>query len=220
MTTETVTREQFATAVLERSSGVWPVNNNNLDALVAQQLAEGSHAEFNPDDTEEGGEPGETDYNSAGVKDYPNMAEGVDAMYRTLTNGDYPQIEDALARGNSAQNVANAWAQSKWGTENFDHILVEVEANRATYYNQLVDGTEPLTSGPVDGPTPTTEQPPLTNPAFLENVAAATFALQNSIDKLGSLPINNAEALADDLSYATFQATTAIQKVKAAQEQL
>jgi hypothetical protein len=44
--------------------------------------------------------PGSTTYNSAGVQNYPNAQEGVQATVNTLTNGNYPCIVAALKSGN------------------------------------------------------------------------------------------------------------------------
>lgn len=44
-------------------------------------------------------EPGSTTYNSAGVQNYPNAAEGIAALRTTLLNGRYPGIVAALRSG-------------------------------------------------------------------------------------------------------------------------
>lgn len=147
------TRVQFATAVLQGLQAAGheaPVTTSNLDGLVAQQVAENTTAEFNPMATEEI-EPGDTDFNSAGVKDYPTMEEGVAASVATLVNGRYPRTLDAIAKGNSAVNIANAWASEPWGTENFTSTVEEVQTNRQAFYDENINGTTNATE---------TDQPP------------------------------------------------------------
>ncbi len=51
-----------------------------------------------------------------GVKNYATYQDGIDANAHALMNGRYPNILDALRAGNSATAVAQAIANSPWGT--------------------------------------------------------------------------------------------------------
>jgi hypothetical protein len=107
-------------------------NNNVLYALVAWAWAEGSEARWNPWDTEENW-PGATDYNRAGVKDYPSEEIGLAAWWKTLTNGYYRSVLIALQAGTSSELIATAIAKSPWGTEPFVPLCVEVQDNWVKY---------------------------------------------------------------------------------------
>lgn len=148
------TRSEFASGVLaelQNRGHEAPGTTANIDGLVAQQKAENTGAEFNPMATTEP-EPGASNFNPAGVKDYPSLEEGIKASVDTLLNGDYQGILDALATGNSAQNLANAWAHSPWGTEPFADFVAEVESNRNAIYGEIVPGSTPEEPAPSGAP--------------------------------------------------------------------
>lgn len=189
----TYTRVQFATAVLQGIEA--PVNSNALDALVAQQVAEGSNAVFNPADTEEN-EPGDSNYNPQGVKDYPSFAEGVQATVATLTNGLYGNLIEVIRQGNSSQSIANAWATSKWGTERFDPILADVVADRAKYYDQAIAGSDE--SEPTPEPAPVRDLAIGASGAdvsalqtFLNEDCSAKLAVDGEYGELTQLSVRN-----------------------------
>lgn len=94
-----------------------PVTTCNVNAVAAQEAAEGSNARFNPLDTERQ-EPGNTLYNSAGVRNYVSLGQGLSATVATLYNGRYPGVIAALRAGNNAERVARAvWEPHVWGTQ-------------------------------------------------------------------------------------------------------
>jgi len=93
-----------------------PITASNLQAITAWEEAEGTKAAFNPLATTQGGFAGETRFNSVGVKNYTNYQDGIDANVKVITNGLYTNILAALQQGNSAQAVAQAVADSPWGT--------------------------------------------------------------------------------------------------------
>lgn len=94
-----------------------PPTPDNVRALVAWQSAEGTKAAFNPlATTRSSNQPGETQFNSVGVKNFPTYAAGLDTTVAALENGLYGPILAALQQGNSAQSVAQAVATSRWGT--------------------------------------------------------------------------------------------------------
>jgi len=81
--------DDFATALLNKLEA--PVLANNLETLGSWMAAEGTTARFNPlATTKQGGEWGDPDrdqydqFNSVGVKNYPDFATGVDRTAATL----------------------------------------------------------------------------------------------------------------------------------------
>jgi hypothetical protein len=91
-----------------------PDTPENRRLMNAWQRAEGGSAD-NPFNTTQGA-PGATDFNSVGVKRYPDLATGIAATIKTLLNGHYPNIIAALKAGNNALAVADAIANSPWGS--------------------------------------------------------------------------------------------------------
>jgi hypothetical protein len=92
-----------------------PVTSENVRAMVAWQQAEGTRAQYNPLATTQD-MPGATRFNSVGVKNYETYQDGLTANIKALTNGRYANILAALQAGNSADAVAQAIANSPWGT--------------------------------------------------------------------------------------------------------
>jgi hypothetical protein len=93
-----------------------PVTASNVQAITAWEQAEGTKAAFNPLATTQGGFAGETQFNSVGVKNYVSYQDGIAANVKVITNGLYGNILSALQQGNSATAVAQAVANSPWGT--------------------------------------------------------------------------------------------------------
>ena len=93
-----------------------PVTSENVRAVTAWEQAEGTRAQFNPLATTQAGFAGETRFNSVGVKNYESYADGIDANVKAITNGLYGNILAALRAGNNAMAVAQAVANSPWGT--------------------------------------------------------------------------------------------------------
>ena len=94
----------------------------NLGAIKAWEAAEGGNwadaARANPLNSTMP-EPGSSPVNSVGVQSYTSWHQGLQATVATITNGRYPGILSALHAGNNAQAVADAVAQSPWGTSSF-----------------------------------------------------------------------------------------------------
>jgi hypothetical protein len=93
-----------------------PITSENVRAISAWEQAEGTKASFNPLATTQSGFAGETRFNSVGVKNYATYQDGIDANAHALLNGRYTNVLDALRAGNSATAVAQAIADSPWGT--------------------------------------------------------------------------------------------------------
>lgn len=91
--TETV---NFFKKVLKKLGA--PETAGNLIFLKAFRQAEGGKATWNPFNTTQKMD-GATNYNDKGVKNYKTQSNGVDATYKTLTNGLYPNLVKALKGG-------------------------------------------------------------------------------------------------------------------------
>jgi hypothetical protein len=83
--------------------------------MKAWQRAEGTPAAFNPLATTRHA-PGATDMNEVGVKNFRSYEQGLQATIDTLRNGLYGNVLAALRDGTSATRVAQAIADSPWGT--------------------------------------------------------------------------------------------------------
>ena len=103
-----------------------PVTADNVAAVTAWEMAEGGHwyntAYYNPLNTTQS-MPGATVFNSVGVKAYTSWRQGLEATVKTLRNGYYGSIIEALRRGTDSTAVAAAVGASPWGTGNFSHLL-------------------------------------------------------------------------------------------------
>ena len=109
-----------------------PLTASNLQAITAWEQAEGTKAAFNPLATTQSGFAGETTFNHVGVKNYVSYQDGVDANVKVITNGLYTNILAALQQGDSAQAVAQAVANSPWGTGKGVERVLASQANGAT----------------------------------------------------------------------------------------
>lgn len=97
-----------------------PMTFENLRAINAWMKAEtGSQGKgtpaFNPLATTQN-YGSNTKFNSVGVKNYADYDTGIKATAQVMMNGHYGPILAALAQGNSAMAVAQAVAQTPWGT--------------------------------------------------------------------------------------------------------
>jgi len=103
-----------------------PVTADNVAAITAWEMAEGGHwyntAYYNPLNTTMD-MPGATVFNSVGVKAYTSWKQGLEATVKTLKNGYYDGIIEALRNGHDAEAVARAVGASPWGTGDFSRFL-------------------------------------------------------------------------------------------------
>jgi hypothetical protein len=170
------TRQEWAIALLD--FGGWPLSAEKVIGIVAWGVAEGSEATWNPLDTTQSA-PGASDYNSAGVKNYPSQTIGIEATYATLHNGDYPKILACLSdpSGSSALALAAAVGSEPWGTGNFSRVVEEVKADPERYFSQIVAGSGGgLPPDPTPGPGP---EPPTSIGGLLAMLLAdAQFAVR------------------------------------------
>ena len=143
-----ITRGQMATAILTKAN--FPITQTSLDFLIAWAAAEHGTVQgaiFNMLDTEEGGQPGETTYNSVGVKDYLTLQSGVTATVTVMHNGYYPHIVSSLQSGKvTAATMASLHTLSIWGTGQFPYLIHTVRQTRSKYYNVPVGTTTVITT--------------------------------------------------------------------------
>lgn len=114
-----MTREFWAKSFLQGIGA--PVTDANLHAIVSWIQAEGGNAHWNPLNTTHEA-PGATDYNSVGVKDYPDFETGLAAAIETLNFGadhglyGYREIRYSLRSARRAGLTLRAVETSIWGT--------------------------------------------------------------------------------------------------------
>ena len=108
-------RGEFTTAVTTELHA--PVTIHTRRALQAELQAEGGFARNNPFNTTLR-LPGSTDYNSVGVQNYIDAAQGVDATVKTLKQRccGYWRIRQALRANAPARTIVRAFGISEWGT--------------------------------------------------------------------------------------------------------
>ena len=113
------TRETFAEAILTGLG--YPVTKLAVTDIMSWEAAEGGAwnggARYNPLNTTEP-MSGATDFNSVGVKNYGSWEQGISATIKTLQNGYYPDILNALAIGGTG-DFGLTVGESPWGTETF-----------------------------------------------------------------------------------------------------
>jgi hypothetical protein len=147
-----ITREQWASAFLTEAH--YPDVASNQQSIVCWIASENSNAEFNPLDTEEGGQPGETNYNGAGVKNYPTLEEGIAASLDTLHNGHYANIITALSEGAGPAFTCSFICASPWGSKPTSELVANVLADYEAYASIPIAGSEDVTAPPITIPTP------------------------------------------------------------------
>jgi len=113
------TPQTFAQAILTRLG--YPVTRLNVSDIMSWENAEGGNwgndAKYNPLNTTQG-MAGSKSINSVGVQAYTSWQQGLNATLKTLQNGHYSTILEALAGGGS-QDFGTIVANSPWGTSQF-----------------------------------------------------------------------------------------------------
>lgn len=109
----------FAVELLRQ--GQWPVTGANICGVLAWEAAEGGHfvqgaSRFNPLNTTQS-MPGDSIFNSVGVRNYPDWQTGLDATIKTLSLGFYDAIRKALTDGRDAGSILSSVSASVWGTK-------------------------------------------------------------------------------------------------------
>jgi len=111
------TRGAFAEAIL-RGIGA-PVSDMNMRSMLAWMTGENTKAAFNPLATTRKGFDGATEFNSAGVKNFKDFQQGVEATLETLNLGYYTDVVAALQRGTTPYELQQLVVASPWGTQHF-----------------------------------------------------------------------------------------------------
>lgn len=120
--TKTTTDDEFYKSILKGIGA--PITDENMKFLYAWRQAEGGKARNNPFNTTQS-KPGSTFYNclkkgvsgcKSGVRNYLSSQDGIDATVKTIKNGRYQNIINALKSGDSAEKSAQALKSSPWGT--------------------------------------------------------------------------------------------------------
>jgi len=113
------TQQTFAQAILTRLG--YPITRLNVSDIMSWENAEGGNwgndARFNPLNTTQG-MTGSKSINSVGVQAYTSWQQGLNATLKTLQNGHYSTILEALAGGGS-QDFGTIVANSPWGKSQF-----------------------------------------------------------------------------------------------------
>jgi hypothetical protein len=183
----TITYEQFARGFCA-DLGCPANESQQLDTLVTVFTLEDSKATYNPADTMEP-EPGTTDFNPQGVKNYPTLEEGFAALKATLLNGEYPEIVAMLKAGDDASRVLSCEEWNVYAgvpiTRDYAEVLAAVRNDRAAYYGRSIgEGTGPPPSppSPVE-PTPT----PTSKESTLGKIVVATG--DTAVYLVGGVPV-------------------------------
>jgi hypothetical protein len=95
-----------------------PATDKNMVALLAWLAAENTPAHYNPLATTRPW-PRSTRFNSADVRNYPNLRAGIGATLATIRLTPYAPIRAALKAGDSVQRVTHAIEASPWSGTNY-----------------------------------------------------------------------------------------------------
>lgn len=130
-------RITFAHGLLAALSA--PATPANVAFLLSWMDQENTRAAFNPLATTQRMD-GATAFNSAGVRNYLSMEQGITAQAKTLRNGRYPTILQGLQAG-APERAANGPAETK------------VYTGSESYFSRIVAGARKYLSGiPIPEP--------------------------------------------------------------------
>lgn len=136
------TREDFAGLLLHAIDA--PVTRRNLISLVTWMEGENTEAAFNPFATKQS-MAASTAFNSAGVRNYATLADGVEATRRTLDYGSrhglygYDKIIRRLRANAMPRRTLRAVKASAWGTGELPlKALKRVKADWDSYRNEPI----------------------------------------------------------------------------------
>lgn len=116
----------------------FPPTPENVRAVVSWEYAESGAGGglFNPLNTTQGGYPGETNYNSVGVKNYRQYEDGIAANAKVIHNGYYTDAVANFRIGEDARRTCDAITRSPWGT-GFIHLVGETPAPPSPQENEM-----------------------------------------------------------------------------------
>ena len=92
-----------------------PISDENMKYMYAWRQAEGKGGTYNPFNTT-WNMPNSTTMNSAGVRNYASLEDGLVATVKTLKNGRYDCIVNGLKNDIGASNIARCESLKTWGT--------------------------------------------------------------------------------------------------------
>jgi hypothetical protein len=96
-------------------------NLGSLDSWLPHEEPWPSLAQWNPLDSTQP-EPGSWVFNSVGVQNYPNAAEGAQADAATIDNGNYPLIVAAFRAGNGVCGSSFAGEFDLWSDDGYSEV--------------------------------------------------------------------------------------------------
>lgn len=142
-----VSPRDFAKIIINRMG--FPETENNINALIVWQAAEGGHyvntAYFNPLNTA-WKMPGSTFFNRLtpdfGVQRYTNWDQGIDATVNTLKMGIYQPIRDSFMKDAPTDETLRIIGGTPWGT----YSLKTMTAEKVKEYLAYGDKADPITS--------------------------------------------------------------------------
>lgn len=199
------TPNEWANAVLRRLK--IKATRANTRALVGWSKAEGGHwnntAKYNPLNTTQN-MPGSGDTGTQGnISVYRDWNQGVDATVKTLNNGMYGGILNAL-KGNDPVAVGRAVQASPWGTKS-DLILKTIASAPGHPLSGAGRTALSAASSPTIGSTPTASpQQPSTASRLLDIVSRA-----NAQPEAQGLPISQGFNAPDNNTLSMAQAASA-----------
>ena len=183
----TITYEDFARDCCA-ALGCNANESQQLDTLVTVFTLEDSQAAFNPEDTTFD-EPGATDYNPEGVKNYPTLGVGLEAFKSTITEGVYPEIVRMLRAGDDASRVLACPEWDTWAgqpvTRDYAEVLAAVRNDRAAYYGRSIG--EGTVAPPAPAPPPVEPVPPTNKETTLPKIVVA--AGDTAVYLVGGVPV-------------------------------
>jgi murein DD-endopeptidase MepM/ murein hydrolase activator NlpD len=92
-----------------------PISDENMKFMYAWRQAEGRGGTYNPFNTT-WNLPNSTTMNSAGVRNYASLEDGMIATIKTLKNSRYDCIVNGLKNDIGASNIASCESLKTWGT--------------------------------------------------------------------------------------------------------
>lgn len=136
-------RSEYFTEVLKKLNAY--VSVSRIQCGVAWASYENTEAENNPYATTEPW-PNSSEFNSAGVRNYATVEDGIDATVATLTNGYYDHLLNVLRTPEcTSRDVLNAIDGSPWGSHPNTALLDTVTANWAGHNIEVPgSGSEPV----------------------------------------------------------------------------
>lgn len=160
---------------------------------------EDSSATFNPMDTELE-VVGATDYNSAGVKNYPDLETGIMATFETLHNGMYEGL-DFSKLGKPGFNISSYLpALNIWGTGNSANYYpwTLYLASHINQFNELLSEEgifDAVMTQPTTSPAPVQTQESITAEQVQNNLDILNKDILLRLNKLVELTIAFGESL-------------------------